>query len=166
MPKNKISYDMHLPYFSVETTYLGFIVATPRWSLNFIQFWTCKISCHFLIHFLTLNYGHFLFSVTLCKIKWDKKWHKKKEKKNKKVTLHMLTHGAMQGCKLTSWVVCINDKFCDIRKRNVTIRSEIWTTNIRSLGFWDIKECVTLWKLISWSLVCTNSVFHILRGVG
>ena len=55
------------------------------------------------------------------------KWHKKKKKenKNKKVTLRMLTHGAMQGCGLTSLVVCINDKICDIRERNVTIRSEI-----------------------------------------
>jgi hypothetical protein len=69
-------------------------------------------------------------------------WHKKKK------TLHMLTHGAMRGCGLTSLVVCINDKFCDIRERNVTIRSDIWTTNIRSLGFWDTRECVTLWRLI------------------
>ena len=74
------------------------------------------------------------------------KQHKKK--KNKKVTLHMLTHGIMRGCGLTSWVVCINDKFRDIRERNVTIRSEIWTTNIRSLGFQDIRKCVTLWRLI------------------
>ena len=29
----------------------------------------------------------------------------------------MLTHGAMQGCALTSLVVCINDKFCDIREK-------------------------------------------------
>ena len=50
------------------------------------------------------------------------KWHEKK-KKNKKVTLCMLTHGAMRGCELTSLVVCINDKFHDIRERNVTIRS-------------------------------------------
>jgi hypothetical protein len=52
------------------------------------------------------------------------KWHKKKKKK-KKVTSHMSTHGAMQGCGLTSSVACINDKFCDIRERNVTIRREI-----------------------------------------
>ena len=26
--------------------------------------------------------------------------------------------------------------------------------NIRSLGFWDIRECMTLWRLISWSLGC------------
>ena len=52
------------------------------------------------------------------------KWHKKKEK-NKKVALHILTHGAMRGCGLTSLVVCINDKIRDIRERNVTIRSEI-----------------------------------------
>ena len=54
------------------------------------------------------------------------KGHKKKEKnKNKKVTLHILTHGAMRGCGLTSLVACINDKIRDTRKRNVTIRSEI-----------------------------------------
>jgi hypothetical protein len=35
----------------------------------------------------------------------------------------------------------IDDKFRDIRKRNVTIRSEIRTTNIRSSRFWDIGEC-------------------------
>ena len=28
-----------------------------------------------------------------------------------------------------------------MRERNVTIRSKIWTTNIRSLGFQDTKEC-------------------------
>jgi hypothetical protein len=37
----------------------------------------------------------------------------------------MLTRGAMGGCGLTSWVVCINDKLCGMRERNVTIRSEI-----------------------------------------
>ena len=79
------------------------------------------------------------------------KWH---EKKKKKKTLHMLAHGAMWGCGLASWVVCNNDKFCDIRERNVTIRSEIWTTNIYSLGFWDIRECVTLWGLTLRSLGC------------
>ena len=84
------------------------------------------------------------------------KWHKKKKNKNKKVTLHMLTHGAMRGCGLTSWVVCINDKFCDIRERNVIIRSEIWPTNVRSLGFQDIREHVTLWRLILQSLGCTS----------
>jgi hypothetical protein len=52
------------------------------------------------------------------------KWHIKEEEKKKK-KIHMLTHGAMQECGLTSWVVCINDKFRDIRERNVTIRSEI-----------------------------------------
>ena len=76
------------------------------------------------------------------------KWHKKK----KKVTLHMLTHGAMRGCGLTSLTVCINDKFHDIRERNVTIRSEIWTMNIHSLGFWDIRECMTFQGLILRSL--------------
>jgi hypothetical protein len=51
------------------------------------------------------------------------KWQKKKKKKKK--TLHMLTHGTMQVCGLTSLVVSINERFCDVRKRNVTIRSDI-----------------------------------------
>ena len=37
-------------------------------------------------------------------------------------------------------MVCINDKFCDIREINVTIRSEIWTTNIHFVRFRDIRE--------------------------
>jgi hypothetical protein len=41
------------------------------------------------------------------------------------VTLHMLTHGIMQGCGLTSLVNCNNDKIHDIGERNVTIRSAI-----------------------------------------
>ena len=55
-------------------------------------------------------------------------WHKKEKKnenENKKVTLHMWTHGAMRGCGLTPLVVYIDDKICDIRERNVTIRSDI-----------------------------------------
>jgi hypothetical protein len=81
----------------------------------------------------------------------------------------MLTHGAMPGCGCSSLVVCINDKFHDIRERNVTIRSEIWTTNIRSLGFRNIRECVTLWRLTLWSLGCIRyvgvfgSILHVLQ---
>ena len=86
------------------------------------------------------------------------KWHKNKKKKNKKVTLHMLPRDAMRGGGLTSWyarvVVRINDNFFGMRESNVTIRSEIWTTHIRSLGFRDIRECVTLRGLILWSLGC------------
>jgi hypothetical protein len=69
------------------------------------------------------------------------RWHKKKKNENKdrKVTLHMLTHDAMRGCGLTSLVIYINDKSCDIRERNVTIRSEIWTMNICSVGFQVIR---------------------------
>ena len=53
------------------------------------------------------------------------KWqNKKKNNKNKKATLQTLTHGAMRGCGLTSWMVCSTDKICDRRERNVTIRSE------------------------------------------
>ena len=85
------------------------------------------------------------------------KWHKKKtkkKKKNKKVTLHILTHGALWWCGLTSLMVCINDRICDIRERNMTIRSEIWTTNISSLGFRYIREWVRLWRLILLTLGC------------
>ena len=80
------------------------------------------------------------------------KWHKKNNK-NKKVALHILTHSAMWGCGWTSLVDCINDIIHDIRKRNVTIRSEIWAM-IRFLGFRDIKEWVILWRLILRSLGC------------
>ena len=59
-----------------------------------------------------------------------------------------------EGCELTSLVVYIKNIFYDIRKINVTLRSQIWTTNIRSLGFWDIRERVTLWGLILRSLGC------------
>ena len=50
------------------------------------------------------------------------KWHMKK---NKKGILHILTHGAKRGCGSASLVVCIDDKIHDIRKRNVTIKSQI-----------------------------------------
>jgi hypothetical protein len=61
----------------------------------------------------------------------------------------------MRGCGLTSLVACIDYKFCDIREKDVTIRSEIWTMNIRSLVFGYIRECVTLRRLILQSLKCT-----------
>lgn len=36
----------------------------------------------------------------------------------------------------------------------MTIKSEIKTEKIRSLGFWDISEGVTLRRLILWSFEC------------
>jgi hypothetical protein len=45
-------------------------------------------------------------------------------------------------------------KFVNIRERHVTIKSETWTTNIHSLRFRDIREWVTLWRLILRSLGC------------
>ena len=51
-----------------------------------------------------------------------------------------MTRGIMQGCGWNFLVVCINGKIHDTRERNVTMRSDIWTKNIRSLGFWDIRE--------------------------
>ena len=87
------------------------------------------------------------------------KWHQQKKKKK---TLHMLTHDTMRERGLTSSVVCINDKIYDIREGNVTIKNGIWTTNIRSLGFWDIRKWVAFWGLILQSLGCTwNSQFKI-----
>ena len=67
------------------------------------------------------------------------KWHRKKKNKNKK-TIHILTTGAM-----SSLVVCINVKTHDIRERNVTIRSEIWTKNMNicppiSLQKWQVAQ--------------------------
>ena len=47
--------------------------------------------------------------------KFDK-WHKKKKNK---VTLHILTHGAMRGCGLTSLVDCVTDVIRDIREREM-----------------------------------------------
>ena len=86
------------------------------------------------------------------------KWQKKNKNKNEKVTLHLiLTHGAMRGCGLTSLVICINDKIHDIRERNTRIKSEIWTTNIRSPSVRDIREWVVLWGLILRSLGCSPS---------
>ena len=92
------------------------------------------------------------------------KWHKKKNNNNnKKGTLHILTF----------LVVCINEKNYDIRERNVTIRSDIWTTNIRSLGFRDIREWMISWRLVLRSLRCigdtrinmSNWIFiHFLKG--
>ncbi len=71
------------------------------------------------------------------------KWHKKNKKnknKNKKVTLHILTHGAMQGCGLTSLMACINDKICDIEERN-----KEWNLNYkrplpRVWGYWRVSD--------------------------
>jgi len=77
------------------------------------------------------------------------------------------SHGAMWGCGLTSWMVCNIDKVHDIRERNVTIRSEIWTTNIRALGFRDTREWVTLWRLILRSLGCMSKrMLELLHTIG
>ena len=54
----------------------------------------------------------------------------------------------MAQCEGAGWLLWwfeIDGRFRDIRERNVTIRSEVWTANICSLGFWDVRECVALW---------------------
>ena len=60
------------------------------------------------------------------------KWHKEKEKekKNKKVALHILTHGAMRGCGLTSWVVCTNDKNSWYKEEKSDNKSDIMWVDI------------------------------------
>ena len=40
-----------------------------------------------------------------------------------------------------------NVKTCDIWEVNMTTRREIWTKHIHSLGFGDVREEVTLWRL-------------------
>jgi hypothetical protein len=79
---------------------------------------------------------------------------------------HILTHDAMWRCRLTSLVVCIDDNICDIRERNVTIRSQVWTTSIHSLGFRDSREQVTLWRFILRSLGCITKLESRQKYVG
>jgi hypothetical protein len=61
----------------------------------------------------------------------------------------------MQMCALNSLIVCFNVKPRDVYgSGNVITRSEISIQNIRSLGLWDIREGVTLRRLILRSLEC------------
>ena len=76
---------------------------------------------------------------------------------------HVLTCGATRRCGLTSLVVCINKKICDIRERNVTIWIKIATMNICSLGYRNIRECLTLWRLVLRSLGCITTTTSILQ---
>ena len=63
----------------------------------------------------------------------------------------------MQMCGLNSLMVCFNVKTCVIYgSGNVITRSEIFIQNIRSLGFRDIREGVTLRRLILGSLECID----------
>ena len=54
------------------------------------------------------------------------------------------------------WWFALMIEICDIRERNVTIKSEIWTTNICFLGFHDIRQWMMLWRLILRSLGVCN----------
>ena len=62
-----------------------------------------------------------------------------------------------EGVGWLRWRFAVMTKIRDIRERNVTIRSELWTTNMCSLGFQDIREWVILWKLILRSLGCSST---------
>jgi hypothetical protein len=64
----------------------------------------------------------------------------------------------MEQCEGVGWLLgwfALMTQIYDIRERNVTITSDIWTTYISSLGFRDIREWVTLWRLILRSVGCT-----------
>jgi hypothetical protein len=52
------------------------------------------------------------------------KWHKEEEEEEEDGTAHVGTWRNVR-VGLTSLVACINDKFRDIRERNVIMRSEI-----------------------------------------
>ena len=97
-----------------------------------------------------------------CGICMHQHWTSGKRRRRRRRWHSTLTHGAMRGCGLTSLVVCINEKKRDMRERNVTIRSEIWTTNIRSLGFRVIREWVILWGLILRSLGCNLGIMKVM----
>jgi hypothetical protein len=54
----------------------------------------------------------------------------------------------LRACDLTSLVDYFNAKTCDIWKRNVTTKREFLTEHIHSLGLGDIREGLTLWRVI------------------
>ena len=65
----------------------------------------------------------------------------------------------MAQCEGVSWLLwwfALLTNIRDIRERNTIIRNEIWTTSIRSLRFGDIRERVTLRRLILQSLGCKH----------
>jgi len=139
--------------FAVLTWMLGIIKLVWHvilWN-NTKKMWQFEFCYHVI-------YASVVHSISSSRAMWRtyaptfNKWHKKKKKKM--VTFHILTDGAMRGCELTSLVIYINDKIPNVRERNVTIRSDIWITNIRSLGFQNIREWVTLWRLILRRLGC------------
>ena len=90
------------------------------------------------------------------------KWHKKRNKKRK---WHS-TYWHMAQCEGVGWLLWWFAllKICDIRERNVTIRSEVWTMNIRSLGFRDIREWVILWGLY-YGVWGVHFLFHKIKRI-
>ena len=79
-----------------------------------------------------------------------------------KVDIAILTTWCVQACGLISSTAYFIVKSHDIWEGNVTIWSEIQTKHNRSLGFWDIREGVTLRRLILWRssvFVCNNYIF-------
>ena len=67
------------------------------------------------------------------------------------------TYWHMAQCKGVGWLLwwfALITNIRDIRERNVTIKSVVWTMNIRSLRFRDIRKWVILWGLTLGSLGC------------
>jgi hypothetical protein len=60
----------------------------------------------------------------------------------------------MRTCGLNSLVFYLYVEIHDIWERNMTIRNEIQTKITRSLGFQDLREGVTLGRLMLRSLEC------------
>ena len=58
----------------------------------------------------------------------------------------------MWACGFNSLVVYFYVNTRDIREEYMTTRSELYTEDIRSLGFRDVREGVTWRRLILWSL--------------
>ena len=61
-------------------------------------------------------------------------------------------------CGLNPLVVYLNVETHDIWERNMTTRGEIQAENFRSLKMWDIREGVTLRRLILRSLGCSYNI--------
>ena len=68
----------------------------------------------------------------------------------------MMTMWCVPVCGLNSLVDHFNVWTYDVWKGNVTIEREIETKYSHSLGFWDIRERMTLQSVTLWELGCVS----------
>jgi hypothetical protein len=66
----------------------------------------------------------------------------------------MLTHATMQGCELTSWVPCINDKIIYNKGEKCVNKEQDLNSEQPFPRASVYRECVTLWRLILRNLEC------------